>query len=70
MGYLMPKLSLEKNSSGTIYPIVMGDKGVHTYHDSISPKVNAITQLEFELAYSFWNITIGHKANYISIRLH
>ena len=28
----------------------LGDKGIHTFRKSISPKANVIAQLEFELA--------------------
>ena len=34
----------------------MKDKGVHAFLKSISPKVNVIERLEFELAYS--NVTV------------
>ena len=47
----MPKLSLEKTSNDTILPTGGGDKGVHTFLQGISLKVNVITWLEFELAY-------------------
>ena len=40
-----------KNSSDTICPIAgEGDKGIHTFPNSISSKVNVIAQLGFELA--------------------
>ena len=38
-------------SSGTIQPITRRDKGIHIFPKSISPKVNIIAWLEFELAY-------------------
>ena len=34
------------------------DKGIHTPPKSISPKMNAILWLEFELAY--YNVTVQH----------
>ena len=40
-----------KNISGAIQPIAGGNKGVHTFPKGISPKVNVIARLEFELAY-------------------
>ena len=42
----MPKVSLKKNNR------------FHTFPKGISPKVNIIVQLEFELAYI--NVTIQH----------
>ena len=48
----MPKPSLEKNQSGTSYPIACEDKGVHTFPKGISPKVNSIEWLEIKLAYN------------------
>ena len=48
MGYLMPKLSLKKNSSDTIQPKTK-ELGVHTFLKGISPKVNVIAQKEFKL---------------------
>ena len=47
----MQKPSLYKNTSDTIQHIASGDKGVHTFLKGISPKVNVIAQLEFELCY-------------------
>ena len=47
--YLMPKLSLEKNSRDTIN-LIEGDK-VFTFALSISLEVKSISRLEFELAY-------------------
>ena len=49
MGYLMPKPSLQKNSSGTIYSHSWGNKGVHAFPKDISLKLNVIVRLEFEL---------------------
>ena len=46
----------QKKSSGTIQPVVNGrDKRVRIFLKSISSKVNAIVQLEFETA--FFSIT-------------
>ena len=41
----MPKPSLKKNKRGTIH------KGFYTFRKGISPKMNVIVQLEFELAH-------------------
>ena len=51
MGYSIPEPSWLKNSNGTIYPPPnsWGNKGVHTFSKGISPKVNVIAWLEFEL---------------------
>ena len=49
MGYLMPKLSLEKNSSGTIQPTAGKEKGVYTFPKGICLKVNKIRWLEIKL---------------------
>ena len=48
-GYLKPNSSLWKNSSGIIQPIAGRDWGVHAFPKFISPKVNVILRLEFEL---------------------
>ena len=50
-GYLMPKTFSKKNRSGTTSPIGGRIKGVHAFPKGISPKVNVIERLEFELAY-------------------
>ena len=52
LGYLMQKLSLKKNYSDAIEAITKKYKGVHAFTKSISPKVNVITWLEFEPAYT------------------
>ena len=57
IGYLMPKLSLKKNSSGTTYPIAWRIR-VDTFPMGINMKVNAIARLEFELASN--GVTIQH----------
>ena len=41
----MPKPSLKKSSCGV-------DKRVHAFHKGISPKVNVIRRMEFELMYN------------------
>ena len=46
----MPKPSLLKNGRGTIKRIT-GGKVVHTFLKGISPKVNVIIRLEFELTH-------------------
>ena len=51
MGYQMPKAFLEKNSSGTIQPIIWWIRVVHTFPNGINPKVNVIARLEMELTY-------------------
>ena len=53
MVYLMRKPSLLKNSSGTCQPIAGGGgiTKLDTFSEGISPEVNAIVRLEFELAY-------------------
>ena len=42
VGYLMPKQSLKKNSSGIVQIMVVEIKGFHTFLKGISLKVNAI----------------------------
>ena len=56
MGYLMPKLPLSKNDSGTIKPTVWGVETVHSFLMIIIPKVNVIPRLESELA--FYDVTV------------
>ena len=46
LGYLMPRQSFYKNSSGS-----WEDKRVHTFPKGICPEVKVIARLEFELAY-------------------
>ena len=46
MGYLMPRPSLQNNSSGTIQPIAWAYKEFHIFPKGISPKVNVIARLE------------------------
>ena len=46
----MPKLSLWKNSSDTIWPIAREDETVHTFVKGISLKTNVVERLEIELA--------------------
>ena len=48
-GNLMPKLSLLKNSSGSIKLKPWGYKSIHSFPQSISRKENIIVQPEFEL---------------------
>ena len=43
----------------------MGDKGVHIFPLSISPKENVITWLEFELVY--YNVTVLHISHYTTM---
>ena len=62
VGYLMLNTSLEKDSSGATH------KKIHTSPKGISPKVNVIAQLEFELAYS--NVTIQHISHYAMVTSH
>ena len=49
--YLMPKQSLYKNSSGTIFPIAVEIRRFIPFPRGISLKVNEIAQLGFESAY-------------------
>ena len=62
MGYLIPKPSLQKNSSNTIWPIAGGNKGVHTFLKDICSKVNSLPLLDFEHAY--FNTAIYHFNHY------
>ena len=50
-GYLMPKLSLSKNSSGTIQPTATDIRESISFPNGICPKVNVIARLEFQLAH-------------------
>ena len=56
----MPNLSLKKNSSATIQPIVEQQElysirswrnTAHLFPMGISPKINVMAQMEFELVY-------------------
>ena len=58
MGYLVPKPSLWKNSSGT----GEGEIRFLTFSKGISLKVIVIAWLEFEL--TFYNVTIQHINHY------
>ena len=58
--YLMPKPTLHKNNSDTTYS--WDNKRVHTFPKGISPKMNAIAQLEFELA--FFEAADQHFSHY------
>ena len=49
--YLMPKLSLQKNSNDTVQPIIGEIKRVYSFPNGISPKLDIIAQIELELAY-------------------
>ena len=42
-----------------------GDKGVHTFHKGICPKVNAKARLEYELAYYDFAV---HRFNHYTTR--
>ena len=62
MGYLMPKPSLLKNSSGTIYNPSLGVRGwVHNFSKEISSKLNVIARLEFE--HAFYNVAVQHNVD-------
>ena len=50
VGYLMPKPSLQ-NSSNTIKTIAGRIRKFLTFPNGITPKVNILVRLEFELAY-------------------
>ena len=50
VGDLMPKPSFYKNSSDNIQSIACGENRIHTFSKGISPKVDVIKQLAFELA--------------------
>ena len=60
--FLMSKLPLYKNSSGSISCRAERDKRFHAFSKSISPKVNVIAQLEFELAY--FKVAVQHSSHY------
>ena len=50
MGYLIQKPSLQMNRSDT-FKLIGGEiRGVHAFPKNMSPKVNIIAWLEFELA--------------------
>ena len=54
----MLKPSLQKDSCATIWLIAVGIKELISFSRGNSLKVNAITQLEFELAN--YNVTVPH----------
>ena len=65
MGHLMPKPSLQKNNSETISPISKRiHKGgeVHIFPKGISPKVNQLVRLMFELTY--FESAVKHFSHY------
>ena len=67
MGYLIPKLSLQKNSSGTIWPMTWEEnKGVHAFPKSISLKVSVIAWLEFEIIMMSQSRILGNMPQYSS----
>ena len=45
----------------------MGDKGVHTFHKSISLKVNIIVQSKFELTY--YDVVVQYVSHYRGLTL-
>ena len=57
LGYIIPKPSFLKNSSGTTTRS-LGDKGVHTFPKGICLKVNVIARLEFELLQRFHSVAL------------
>ena len=62
VGYSMSNPYLEKNSSGTIYPIAWENKGVHAFPKHISLKVNIITWVDFKFAY--YNVIVQQISCY------
>ena len=54
-------MSKPKNICGTIQLIVRWDKEVHTFPNGISPKVNVMVRLEFELIY--YDVTVQQVNN-------
>ena len=56
-GYVMPNPSLQKDCSVSIWPIAVGMSSC-LFPKNISPKMNVITHVEFELAY--YNVTTQH----------
>ena len=58
----MLKPSLLNNGSGVIS---RRDNGVHTFPKDISPKVNVITWLEYELVY--YDIAVQHVSRYTTV---
>ena len=62
MDYLMPKLSLQKNSSNTIQPIA---ERVHTLPTIIKSKVKVTAPLDFERVF-FGALTITPRGPPIS----
>ena len=57
----MLKPSLKKGSWDSIQPIAGEDKEVYTFPKGLSPKVNMIAPLEFELAYH--DIAVQHVSH-------
>ena len=54
VGYLIPKISFYLTHN-------KGDKKVYTFPNGISPKVNVIVQLEFELTYD--DVAVQHDSH-------
>ena len=48
--------------------MLLFDEGIHTFFKGISPKVNVIARLEFELAY--YDIIVQHVSHYATGDLH
>ena len=51
MAYLVPKPSLQENSTDPIQPIDVWIRIFNSFSKSISPEINGVVWLEFELAY-------------------
>ena len=51
VGYLVPKLSLQKESSCIIWPIAWENKDVNTFQKGICPKVNVIVNVPSSVVY-------------------
>ena len=62
MGYLMPMSSLQKKQWWYYLTHSWTDKRVPTFPNGISPKVNVIVQLEFELA--CYDVAVQHISHY------
>ena len=62
MGFFNAKTILVEKQWLYYLAHIWEDGGVHTFPKGISPKVNVIVQLEFELAY--YDVAVQHVSHY------
>ena len=65
MDYLISKKFFKKYSSGTIYSTTGRNNEFYTFPMGISSNVNAISQLEFELAH--YDVIVQQLSQYVTM---